>query len=449
MTRPSTLTLLAYGLPALPLAALTLPVYALLPKHYANLGIAVGAIGLALLFARLWDVVTDPLIGWLSDRTRGRFGRRKPWVAAGLPLTMLSVWALFLPSGEVGLLHLVGWSFLLYLGWTMMFVPYTAWGAELTGDYDQRTRVAAYRDVLFLLGSIAAPVIINAVGAGAAGMEGEALRALAWFVLATLPLAALLLIWRVPEPPIVASRQRIGRRRGYVLLRRNRPFQRLVLAYLLNGLANGLPGQLFLFYVQFVLMEGERAGVLLLAYLVSGLLAVPLWLRLSARYGKHRVWTWAMLWACGWFACVPLLGPGDFWAFLAICVLTGSVLGADLVLPSAMQADVVDQETAKSGTARTGLYFAIWGLATKLALALAALGLTAAAWFGFQAAPGVANTPDALFALTVIYSLVPIVFKITAVALLWHWPITAEVQAELRRRIAARSHGAPDGADAA
>lgn len=437
MKRHSALTLLAYGLPALPLAALTLPVYALLPKHYANLGVAVGAIGIALLIARLWDVITDPLVGWLSDRTTGRFGRRKPWVLAGLPVTMVAVWALFLPTGSVGLVHLVAWSFVLYLGWTMMFVPYTAWGAELAGDYDERTRVAAYRDVLFLLGSISAPVIINAVGAGEAGMEGEALRALGLFVLLLLPVAALLLAWKVPEPVQPPRRKRIGFKRGFILLAGNKPFQRLVLAYLLNGLANGLPGQLFLFYVQFVLLEGERAGLLLLAYLVSGLLAVPLWLKLSARYGKHRVWSWAMLWACGWFACVPLLGPGDFWGFLAICVLTGSVLGADLILPSSMQADVVDQDTARGGTARTGVYFAIWGLATKLALALAALGLTAAAWFGFRAAAD--NTPEALTALTVIYSLVPIVFKVAAVGLLWRWPITAEVQADLRRRIAARS----------
>ncbi|MFC7333498.1 MFS transporter [Rhodocista pekingensis] len=428
--------LLAYGLPALPLAALTLPAFALVPKYYAGLGLPLGAVGLAILLARLWDVVTDPLVGWLSDRTRGRFGRRRPWLVAGLPLVLLSVWMLFQPPAGAGIAHLTGWSFALYLGWSMMFVPYTAWGAELSGDYDERTRIAAWRDVLFLAGSIAAPVLVTAAGAGEAGREGAALLALAVFILAALPASVLLAVLAVPEPDLPPTRPSIGLRRGWVVLVRNGPFRRLLLAYFLNGLANGLPGQLFLFYAEHVLGEGERAGILLLAYLVPGLLAVPLWLALSRRFGKHRVWSWAMLWACGWFALVPFLGPGDFAGFLAVCLMTGAVLGADLVLPGAMQADVVDHDTVRTGTPRTGLYFALWGLAWKLALALSALGLTTAGLFGFADRPG--NPPEALLALTAIYSLLPILFKLGAVALLWHWPVTAEVQADLRRRIEAR-----------
>jgi glycoside/pentoside/hexuronide:cation symporter, GPH family len=430
---PARRIILAYAAPALGLAVLTLPVYALLPKFYAGLGLPVAGIGLVLLLARLWDGVTDPLIGWFSDRSRSRLGRRRPWIVAGLPLTLLSLWFLFLPPAGVGLFYLTLWSFLLYLGWTMIYVPYAAWGAELSGDYHERTRIAAWRDVLFLLGSIAAPVLVNAGGVGGSGQEGDALFLLGALVAVSLPVGVLLLALLVPEPPLPVRQPRLTRRRAWVLLVRNEPFRRLILAWLLNGLANGLPGQLFLFYVQFVLQDQERAGLLLLLYIVPGLLAVPLWIQLSRRFGRHRVWTGAMLWACVWFACVPLLGPGDFWAFAAICVLTGSVLGADLVLPNAMQADVVDLDTARTGVARTGLYFALWSLATKLALALAALGLTAAGLFGFSvSAP---NSPTALLALTLIYAWVPLVFKLIAVALLWNWPLTESVQAELRRRI--------------
>lgn len=132
-----------------------------------------------------------------------------------------------------------------------------------------------------------------------------------------------------------------------------------------------------------------------------------------------------------------MLGPGDFTAFLVICVMTGMSLGADLILPSAMQADVVDMDTARTGRARTGLYFAFWGLATKLATALAALGLTVAGLFGFDPATG--GTEMGQTALLWLYALVPVVFKLAAIAILWRWPIDAATQTALRARIAART----------
>lgn len=439
MSEPATGRLLAYGLPALPLAMLVLPTYVLLPSVYAQLGVPLTAIGLALLFARLWDGVTDPLIGWLSDRFTTRFGRRKPWIAAGLPLTMLSAWFLMVPGPGVGVAHLIGWSFALFLGWTMMIVPMTAWGAELSSDYDQRTRIAGFREGAAVVGTVLALVVPFLAGFGAVGQEAPGLRLLALCILVLLPLFAVIALVVVPELPQPVGR-RVNFRRGAKIILANGPFRRLILAYLINGIANGLPAQLFLFFVQHVLVEGEKAGLLLLCYFASGLMAVPLWLGLSRKFGKHVVWRWAMIWNIAWFAMVPLLGPGDFGWFLAICVMTGLSLGADLILPSSMQADVVDLDTARTGTARTGLYFAFWGLATKLATALAALGLTLAGLFGFD--PAIANGPGALSALVWLYAGTPILFKVAAIALLWRWPITPSVQADLRRRILARQRPA-------
>ncbi|HYE47978.1 MAG TPA: MFS transporter, partial [Azospirillaceae bacterium] len=403
--------LLAYGLPALPLAALTLPVFIFLPARYAELGLGLGTIGWALLLGRLWDGATDPLVGWLSDRTPGPWGRRRPWIAAGTPLTLLAVWFLLVPPADAGLAHLLGWSFALYFGWTMVTVPLTAWGAELTGDYDERSRVSGWLNGFLVAGTVTALVLPVAFGAGGVGQEAGALSVVAAFVLAALPPAVALLLAVVPEPP-AAPAPRTGLKGGARLVLGNAPFRRLVLAYLLNGLANGLPAQLFLFYAAHVLQAGERAGLFLIVYFVSGIAAVPLWLRLSGRHDKHRVWCWAMLWACLWFAAVPLLGPGDGGLFLAVCVLTGLSLGADLVLPPSMQADAVDAETARTGAARTGLYFALWGLATKLAVALAAVGLPLASLAGFRAEGP--NGPEALTALALLYGPLPVAFKLAA-----------------------------------
>ena len=158
---------------------------------------------------------------------------------------------------------------------------------------------------------------------------------------------------------------------GLKLAWSNEPFRRLILAFFLNGIANGLPATLFLLFVRHVLGADVDAGPLLLLYFVSGMLAVPGWLWLSYRIGKHRAWAASMLWACVMFAWVPFLGPGDTLAFAAICVLSGASLGADLAIPASMQADVIDLDRVMSGRRRTAFFFALWSMASKLALAMA------------------------------------------------------------------------------
>ncbi len=433
-TIPS-MRLFAYGLPGLPLAALLLPLYVYLPAYYAeDLGLGFAAVGAVLLIARLSDVVTDPLIGVVSDRIVTRFGRRRIWMVAGVPVVLLSAHMLFGAEPGVGAGYLLIWTVAVYLGLTMILLPYSAWGAELSTDYDQRSRIAGSREGFVVLGTLLAAGLPSLLGAD----RGVALGAIGWMLWLALPLGLAVALRFVPEGEYV-WRASNGWRRGAAVLWRNRPFRRLVVAYLLNGIANGLPASLFLLFVAHVIEAPEWSGPLLFVYFLCGVAAIPIWLRLSARYGKHRVWTAAMLWATAVFLFVPFLGPGDQWWFLLICVFTGVGLGADLVLPASMQADVVDLDTLRSGRQRTGVYFAIWGMATKLALALAVgiafplLGLA-----GFNA-EGAGNGEAGLFALAALYSLLPAAFKIAAVVLFWRYPITAERQRWIRAMIRSRT----------
>ncbi|MBP5857201.1 MFS transporter [Marivibrio halodurans] len=439
-TRLSPFGLLAYGLIGLPLAAATLPVYVLVPGYYAvELGLGLSAVGAVLFAMRLWDVVSDPLIGALSDRTRGRFGRRRPWIAAGAPVTALGAWMLFAPGDGAGLGHLAGAAFLLYLGWTMVMLPYGAWGAELSGDYDERSRIAAARE-----GFVVAGTLVAAAAAGWAGADRRAdgLMAVGLLVVVLLPVTAALLLARVPDPP-PARPTRIPWRDGLKVMGRNRPFRRLIAAWLLNGVANGLPATLFLLYVDHHLAAPDKSGWLLLTYFGVAIAGLPLWLGLSRRFGKHRVWCGAMIWTCLWFSAAPFLGPGDVWLFAVVCVATGVALGADLALPPSMQADAVDVDTVETGgTARTGLYFALWGMATKLSLALAVgLAFPGLEMLGFDAMAARGGTgnvarTDGTMALAWMYGFAPIVFKLGAIALVWRHPLDAARQSDLRRRIA-------------
>jgi glycoside/pentoside/hexuronide:cation symporter, GPH family len=436
---PNLSRLLIYALPALPLAALALPLYIIVPTFYAEtLGLPLAAVGFALLLVRVFDAVNDPVIGWLADRWRPAFGRRRAVMALSLPVAALAGFMLFSPPADAGAGYLFGWAALLTVGFTGVTLPYSAWGAELSGDYAARARITGIRETFTLIGTLIAIALPFAIGMDdAAGWHGLAL--LGVMVAAGLLGLGGLMIAASPEPAEYST-TRLGLVDGLKAMAANRPFLRLIAAFFLNGLANGIPATLFLYFVSSVIGAPDLRGPLLLLYFVCGIAGVPMALYAIRRLPKHRAWGVAMMAACVVFAGAPLMGQGDVAAFAALCVLTGFCLGFDIVLPSAIQADVIDADTAASGEQRSGAYFAAWSLATKMALALGVgVAFPVLQAFGFDAAPGAANEDRALLALAVTYAWVPIALKIVAIALMWNFPIDEAAQRLLREQIEARA----------
>lgn len=431
-----------YGLPGLPLAMLGLPMYMYLPSHYAtHLGLA--TVGAVLLIARLWDVITDPVVGWLSDRIRWRHGGRKLLMLVGLPVLLVSCHQLFNPGSVPDVNYLLGWSLALYLGWTLVVLPYHAWGAELSTDYHQRSSITAIREGFVIGGTLLAgllPVVTQA------DTTAETLEVYGQILVLLLPVALLLALASVNEP--VRRDDATSWKARLVLLRENGPFQCLLSAYLFNGIANALPATLFIIFVSHYLAAPEWAGQLLAVYFIAGILGLPLWLMLAKHIGKHRAWCYSMLFASASFIWVPLLERGDINAFLLICLLSGMSLGVDMALPASMQADVVDVDRASGGGQRTGLFFGLWGMATKLALALAvgiAFPLLELASYSTTA---INNAPSAEMALLLLYGLAPILLKLIAITLVWNFPLDQTAQQALRRSLyhetTATDHSAAD-----
>ena len=165
-------TLFFFGLVDLPISMSLFPVAVFIPKFYASdMAVPLSVVGAILFFVRWTDVVTDPLMGYISDHTRSRFGRRKLWIALSTPIMMFAVYNLFLPdttgslgqiyqifvgADKVNWLHLGVWSFVLSVAITMMLIPYYAWGAELSTDYNERSMVTGSRAVFNALGSLSA-----------------------------------------------------------------------------------------------------------------------------------------------------------------------------------------------------------------------------------------------------------------------------------------------------
>ncbi|MAS42311.1 MAG: MFS transporter [Rhodobacteraceae bacterium] len=427
--------LAAYAAPMAPLGMLHFPIWVYVAPFYAGLGADLALLGAMVLAARLLDAITDPAMGVLSDRTpralAARFGRRKPWLALAAPVILFSAWRLLIPPEGAGALHAGLWLGVLMIGWTAALTPYLAWGAELEQGYAARARVTAWRESAGLLG-MAGAAVLYATGADAAAGLAAVFAALAL----ALPVATAAALVAVPEPPD-RSRRRLPWREAMRAAARNRAFARLIAAWFLNGAANALPAALFLFFVEQRLGAPDAAGPLLILYFMAAVLGAPVWSRLSERFPKHRVWGVAMLWACAVFVWAPLLGPGDVAAFAVITALSGFALGADLALPPAIQADVVDADAAETGEHRAGAFFAAWSVTAKAAQAVAAgLALLALSAAGFDAAVAAqAQSAGALDLLAALYALAPAVLKIAAVALVWRFPIDREAQAALRARL--------------
>jgi GPH family glycoside/pentoside/hexuronide:cation symporter len=428
---------LIYALPAIPLAALTLPIMIYLPTFYAqDMGMGLAMVGVCLLIARMIDVISDPLIGILSDRTNSKYGRRKIWVIGGLLPTLIGTWFLLNPPFEqASVFYFIGFSCLLYIGWTCMLLPLNALGAELSKDYNERTSITSWREGFTTLGLLIPLSIVAAMGYAGEDSAGKALNIIAILTVILLPLCTIIFWFGLREKNQYLSFRESEATRGILnpshafrmtkktikTLDNNTPFKRLIFSFLINSMANALPATLFLLFVEHIIGAKDQAGGLLFIYFLSGIIGIPFWYWLSKKTSKHRAWSYAMIFACCVFLTVPfIVGAGDTTVFLIICVLTGLTLGADLALPASIQADVVDVDRDMTGENRTGLFFAMWSMVTKLSLALSAgIFLPLLALTGFNEVSG-----DNAYALPYFYAFVPVILKIIAIIPMWNFPLT-------------------------
>lgn len=441
---PSRGRLIAYGQIVVPLAVIGLPVAIYIPPFYSEtLGVDLATVGFILMLARLSDVVTDPLIGRLSDRTRTRWGRRRPWILAGVPIMMVSAVMLFAPPGAVSAGYLLLWICAIYLGFTLITIPYGAWGAELATEYHARNRITGSREI-FLLAGLLIAVMLPIAGAYIAGEEGSsssraAMAPLAWFTVLLLPVCTFVLFRHVPEPRPHDLRH-VPFIDGVRKALKNGPFRLILITSSLGALAGSINASVaILFYAH--LADIGRAGLLLiLALFAAGVVGSPFWVALGGKIGKHMAIVVAGAISMAAFACVPVViywvKPNMpelvFWCLLAITLLQGLTIGAAPILGQSIMADVVDLDTLRNGEQRTAFLFAFMSMVRKVFEAMGAgIALPVIAWMGFNPQSG-QNSPTALFALLAMYCLVPLALWLASILVISRYPITRERQARLR-----------------
>lgn len=434
--------LMAYSTLQLPLAMAALPVVLNVSHFYGEiLKLSLQVMGPIFIIARIVDAIQDPVIGLLSDRFTRRGARgRLTFVALMTPILGAGFYMLFDPPDSLfgNQAWMAAWLMaallLVHLGYSGVSISYHAHGAELSDDYNERTKVTVGREVFGLTGmtlAVVLPTYLTAKMGESDGYMALGLLFLPILLVFSLPT----LSWAGPSvhPPVIHT----GRNAFVTFFAplQNRLFRRLLLIFVVNGAALGVAVTVMLFYVDHVL-KGDKlqAGIILLVYFISGAASVPLWLLLSRRVSKAAAWFVGMVMTAAAMACAIFIGAGDFYWFLAISVVTGLGIGADYGLPPSILADVINSSEGGDSRGKTGTYFGLWALATKLATAIGAAGsLPVAAMLGFNPARGLYDTS----ALIIVYIVLPVAIKVIAAVLIWYIRIEAErgsVRDVMRRR---------------
>jgi len=420
---------LSYGGLGLPLAFVALPLYVILPNHYASeFGIPLATLGALLLGARLLDAIADPWIGrWVDGWFTQSVVRIAIFASLAAVVLALGFRGLFFPlvdttggNSAALLWWCAGLLAITYLSFSVLSVLHQAWGARLGGDEGQRARIVSWREGLSLVGVLVASVLPSVAGLSVASV-----------VFAVALGLGLLLLTRAPRPRVALLAGGLAALPSMTEPLRTPAFRRLLLIYLVNGVASAVPATLVLFFIRDRLQAPTFEPLFLVSYFAAGALSMPLWVRAVSRFGLAPTWLAGMLLAVATFAWAALLGAGDVTAFVIVCVASGIALGADLALPGALLAGVIQR--AGHGERLEGGYFGWWNFATKLNLALAAgIALPVLSLFGY--APG-AQDASALTALTIAYCLLPCALKLVAAGLLyglWIKPAAATATLQMR-----------------
>lgn len=444
----SLLKKIAYAAPAYALAVVGIPIYVYIPKFYTDVvGVSVVTMGYILLSVRIFDAITDPAIGYFSDRTKTPFGRRRPFIAVGSFFVSLSMLLLFNPpetSSSFSDLWFACCIFALFFFWTVVSVPYESLGPEITFDYHERISLFGLRDGFLIAGTLAAagsPALVEWLFNIPHTAQGERAK-FYWISMIYAPLVIGLSWWcvmSIKELPYKHSGPPVGVAKGLRQMSSNRPFLILLVAYTISAIGNNLPATLILFYVEYVL-QSNSADFFLMLYFVTGIVFLPGWMSMSRKIGKKKAWLTSMAINTGAFLGVFFLGPGDTLAYGILVFLSGIGFGATLALPSAIQADVIDYDEWLTGERREGQYVGFWSISKKLAAAIgvgAGLSILGAAGY----TPNVEQTEQVKFVLRTLYALVPSLCNLIAILIAMAYPINSMIHQKIRKAIDDRKNG--------
>jgi GPH family glycoside/pentoside/hexuronide:cation symporter len=431
---------LFYGIGDLGNALVNSAIQFFLMKFYTDAALILPALaGNALLIGKIWDAVNDPLFGWITDKTKSRFGKRRVFMIFGaIPLGISIALLWFVPKADlISTFIWIAATFILFdTLWTLTNVPYYSLTSELTDDYDERSSLTTYRMVMavpaYLIGVALTPVI---VGLFALQRTGYAFIGILYGIIAAVVLLVSAAGLR-ERKDLVTAKPETSPLKSLLIAIKNKPFVKLCGIYFIINISFAFIKILMAYYIEYQLLMKAETSLVMGLMLVCVTLSLPFWQWVSRKIDKGPAYGLGMLVGGAAVVLTFFLPHHSTMLIYLIAVLAGFGFSAQWIFPWAMVADVADYDRLETGQQRSGVYYGVWGLATKIseALALAAVG-----WIltGFGYVPNVEQTPHALLGIRLFFGLIPAACIFISLPLLFKYPITRKSHAEVRAKLEA------------
>jgi Na+/melibiose symporter-like transporter len=406
----------------------------LAPFYAAEMGLELAVVGGIFFFARLWDAVIDPVVGNLSDLTRSRFGRRKPWIALGTPVLMVTLYFFLQPPEGVTITYLAISAMLFYGAITVVQIPYLSWGAELSRDYIERIRINGYRETGTMIGILLVASIPLFFLRGTDPTVSDIVRVFTYVVLALLPLCVIPALLIAPQGVSLPS-PRLTLLKALYALRVNKPFLRLMLASLFIWTGGHIYNSSSLFMIKDALGFSPSLFLwfLVVQYVVA-LAMMPLVMKIGARLGKHRTLLFVGMAFFPILWLFLLVEPQNVTQVLVIYALKGAVTAAIWIMPPALVADSIEHGILEGAGDDTALYMSLYFFIQKLAAAIGVgVALPVAAILGFN--PQDTGAGTSFGGIMFVAAVLPSIIALPAVFLLFNYPIDEKRHAEIRQEL--------------
>lgn len=404
-------TVVNYNLPTIGVGFMFFMVSLYLMKFSTDvLLISPAAMGLIFGLSRIWDAMTDPLAGYLSDRTTLKSGRRRPWILFSIPFISITFYMMWSPSTELSSTGLVIWMAVAVIGFytsmTAFSVPHASLGAELSTNYHERTRIFGYRHMIWNTGSLLALVAMHQLIVGSDPRFDA-------FVISLMAAAVvtILIVWmfvKIKERPEFQGRGESNPFIAFGDVIKNKYASLLLIVFFIENLGSAAIGILTPYIAEYIIGKPEKTVIYILLYLIPSVLSVPLWVPLSRRIGKKAMWIFSMLLTAFGFGGMFFLTEGSDTLISIMAFVAGLGAGSGAVVAPSIQSDIIDYDEYKSGKRKEGTYFAAWNFVYKSAAGIT-LMLTGIVLSMSGFIPNGEQSETTKLALLILYAIFPLV----------------------------------------
>jgi GPH family glycoside/pentoside/hexuronide:cation symporter len=447
-------TTLSFGAPGVGAGYMALMLSLYLMKFATDvLLIAPAVMGVILSLSRIWDAVSDPIIGYLSDRTRNRYGRRRTWIAASiLPLAGTFI-MVFSPPESLSGTALIVWMAVAIIGFysalTMFFVPHLSLGAELSENYHERSRLFGVRHGFYTFGSILSLISFYIlISTEAAGPSAVRTIASELSVVAAVGMGVLILgsLGQLKERADFQGRIKDSPFQAFRDVWRNHHARLLIVVTFIENVGSAAIGVLTLYVTQYVVGAPLWAPAIILCYMVPSTFSVPMWIPLSRKFGKVRLWIFSMLLtgvSFGSMFVLPFLDDMNFKILYmgVAAVFAGLAAGCGGTVSPSIQGDVIDYDEMVTGERKEGSYFAAWNFVYKSAIGVMML-LTGFVLQLSGFVPNQEQTMTVQVSIITLYSLFPLVCYLIGAYLFTRFTLDEKAYVEIRQTLDDRASNA-------